>query len=293
MRLQGAWLAGGGMEMGEAPVVDFHIHVADRGNWYKPALELAMRFNRTNRMGDVYGEDGSISSYKLLKLLDECGVDYAVALGSRTKADSHEFIGRFCAASPRLVPFAIYRPGNVDPPGLEEWVNEYGFRGLKLYPTYDHFYPNDPKLYPIYAKAQELEIPLMFHTGSSVFPGSKMKYGEPLLLDDVAADFPGLNIVLAHSGRGFWYDQAFFLARLHPRVYMEISGLPPKKLLRYFPELEKNADKVIFGSDWPACPGIAYGITEIGRLPLSEEAKAKILGGNAARLLGLGARRGE
>ncbi|MFB0536488.1 MAG: amidohydrolase family protein, partial [Anaerolineae bacterium] len=85
----------------------------------------------------------------------------------------------------------------------------------------------------------------------------------------------------------FWYDRAFFLARLHEHVYMEITGLPPQKLLVYFPELEKLADKVIFGSDWPAVTDIAANIAAIRRLPLAEETKDKILGGNAARLLGL------
>ena len=128
----------------------------------------------------------------------------------------------------------------------------------------------------------------MFHTGSSVFKNARLKYGDPLYFDDVAIDFPELNIVLVHGGRGFWYDKAFFLSRLHKNVYLEVAGLPPQKLPEYFPELEKIADKVIFGSDFPGLPtGFKENIELIRNLPLSTEAKDKILGGNAARLLKL------
>jgi len=127
---------------------------------------------------------------------------------------------------------------------LKRLVNEDGFRGLKLYPTYQQYFLNDPRIYPIYRTAQDLGIPVLIHTGSSIFQGTRLKYGDPLHLDDVAVDFPDLKLVMAHSGRRFCYDSAFFMSRLHKNVYMEISGLPP-------------------------------------------EAVEKILGGNAARLLGL------
>jgi predicted TIM-barrel fold metal-dependent hydrolase len=92
---------------------------------------------------------------------------------------------------------------------------------------------------------------------------------------------------MAHSGRGFWYDQAFFLSRLHANVYMEISGLPPAKLLSYFPQLAQNTDKVIFGSDWPGMPSIGRNCQLIEELPLSAQGVKNILGGTAARLLRL------
>jgi hypothetical protein len=92
---------------------------------------------------------------------------------------------------------------------------------------------------------------------------------------------------MAHAGRGFWYDRAFFLSRLHPNVYLEVSGLPPAKLMTYFPELPRLTEKVLFGSDWPGMPRIRQNMEEIGRLPLPAEGVERILGGNAARLLGL------
>lgn len=229
----------------------------------------------------------------VLGMLDASGIDYAVVLADVNPISvgvvTNEYVAEFCEESKRLIPFANINPCMVTwlDRELARCVKELGMRGLKLTPTYAHFYPNDSRLYPMYAKAQELNIPVMVHTGSSVFRGSKLKYGDPLYLDDVAIDFPDLVIIQVHSGRGFWYNRAAFLARLHPNVYMEIAGLPPQKLLTYFPELERLADKVIFGSDWPGVPDLAGNVEAIRALPISEEAKAKILGENAAEILGL------
>jgi predicted TIM-barrel fold metal-dependent hydrolase len=233
------------------------------------------------------------SSESLLRFLDEQGVDYAVALAEYnpmvTGVCSNERVGEFCRASERLIPFANINPF-MTPNAVEELnrcVNEFGCKGLKLYPTYQHFYPNDNRLFPLYGRAQELGIPIMFHTGSSVFPNALLKYGDPLALDEVAVFFPRLIIIQAHSGRGFWYDRAFFLSVLHENVYMDITGLPPKNLLKYFPDLEKNQDRILFGSDWPGIKSIQDNIAAIGNLPIGEETKAKILGLNAARILGI------
>ena len=120
-----------------------------------------------------------------------------------------------------------------------------------------------------------------------MFKGSKIKYADPIHLDDVAADFPDLILLMAHGGRGIWYEKAFLLTRIHPNLCIEISGLPPKNLLNYFPDMEKNIDKFVFGSDWPGIASISSNIEEIKNLPLSEESKRKILYANAARILGL------
>jgi predicted TIM-barrel fold metal-dependent hydrolase len=161
-----------------------------------------------------------------------------------------------------------------------------GANGIKLYPSYGYFYPNDRSLYPVYEIAQEQQLPILIHTGSSIFLGSKIKYADPIHLDDVATDFPDLPILMAHSGRGLWYNKAFFLSMLHPNLYLEISGLPPKNLLKYFPELERNIDKVVYGSDWPGIQTISQNIEAIQKLPLAQESKEKILYRNAALILG-------
>ena len=271
-------------------VVDFHIHVGLYHDlhpwvteWMKNKVPDAEKLAR-----EVLTPQG------IVRFLRENGVDYAVALAElspiTTGTLTNEAVAEFCQGLDCLIPFCNINPYlTADLAGeLERCVTTMGFRGLKLYPTYHHFYANSSRLYPLYAKAQELHIPVMIHTGSSVFKGSRLKYGDPLHLDDVAVDFPDLTLLMVHSGRGFWYDSAFSLTRLHPNLYMEVAGLPPHKLLNYFPELERVADKVIFGSDFPGVPDIGRNIKAIRGLPLQAETKDKILGGNAARILGLG-----
>jgi predicted TIM-barrel fold metal-dependent hydrolase len=271
------------------PVIDFHFH-AGLYHEYHPWVIEWMK----TRIEDPEAFVNSVLTPEgIVRYLRENGVDYAVALAElspiTTGMLNNEVVAELCRDMDCLIPFCSINPFLVaDLAGeLERYVTEMGFRGLKLYPTYQHFYANDNRLYPLYAKAQELGIPVMMHTGSSLFRGARLKYGDPLYMDDVAVDFPDLTLLMAHSGRGFWYDRAYFLAKLHANMYMEISGLPPQKLLDYFPELERVADKVVFGSDWPGMPHIKRNIELIRGLPLSEEAKEKILGGNAARILGL------
>ncbi|OQY18996.1 MAG: amidohydrolase [Chloroflexi bacterium] len=274
------------------PIIDFHVHAG----FYHELHPWVLDWVRGELKGIEDPEaffNSILTPEGMVRYLRANGVDYAVALAElspiTTGTMPNEGVIELCRDVDCLIPFCNVNPFLVaDLAGeLERYVTEMGFRGLKLYPTYQHFYPNDSRLYPLYAKAEELGIPVMLHTGSSIFRGARIKYGDPLYLDDVAVDFPTLTLLLVHSGRGFWYDRAYFLTKLHANVYMEISGLPPQKLLTYFPELERVADKVIFGSDWPGMPFIGRNIELIRGLPLREETKVKILGGNAARILGI------
>jgi len=264
-----------------APVIDFHIHVtlaSEYSSWFLEWLKPNMKHDPKEELDRVLKSPNAMLEY-----LDDQGIDYAVCLAETnpltTGTSPNERVAEFCSQSDRLIAF-----GNINPyisrelDKEVEYIRDLGARGIKLYPSYQHFYPNENRLYPLYSKAQELNLPVMFHTGSSNFPGARLKYSDPLLLDDVAIDFPRLTIIMAHSGRGFWYDKAFFLARLHSNVYMEITGLPPKKLSLLFPDLEKIQDKVIFGSDWPAITDIAANIAAIRGLPYPKETKDKILG---------------
>ena len=271
-------------------VVDFHTHLAPYESIRPSLVEWTYSLvgeELEQRYAQAATPDGAE------RILDENGVDFAVVLADyhpmTTGITSNERVAEYCALHDRLIPFACVNPHLHQEPAAElgRCVEELDMRGLKLGPTYGHFYPNDKALWPVYEMAQEMGIPVLVHTGISVFKGSKLKYGDPLLLDEIAVDFPDLIIVQAHSGRGFWYDQAFTLARYHANVYMEISGLPPQRLLAYFPQLERLADKVLFGSDYPGVPSLRGNIEAIRELPLAEEARSKILGRNAARLLGI------
>ena len=107
-----------------------------------------------------------------------------------------------------------------------------------------------------------------------------------MLCDDVAIDYPNLVVILAHGGRPLWMNEAFFLVRRHKNMYMDISGIPPQKLMEYFPRIEDVADKVLWGTDWPS-PGVSDikgNIEKFNALPIGPAAKRKILYDNAARL---------
>ncbi|OGK99056.1 MAG: metal-dependent hydrolase [Candidatus Rokubacteria bacterium RIFCSPHIGHO2_12_FULL_73_22] len=276
------------------PVVDFHIHAYD---WPISGPASFVEF-MDREMARAYGSFAAFverfttgEAYE--RVLDDARVDYGVILAElapiTSAIASNETVARLCQGHPRLIPFASLNPYLSANPAqeLERLVREHGFRGLKLYPTYNYFYPNDRLLYPLYAKAQELRIPVKWHTGTSAFPASRLKYGDPMHIDDVAVDFPDLVAIITHSGRPLWYDTAYTLARMREHVYMEIAGLPPRRLLDYFPDLERVSDKVLFGSDWPSVPTMKGNVEGLRALPLSAEAKERILGGNAARLLGL------
>lgn len=272
--------------------VDFHVHLATYDGFLHPWVVDWMRLAHPVGYEEYvarYSDPGAFEA-----LLQEEGVDYACILAELTPVTtgicSNDSVREFCRGRRSLIPFCDINPYlHTDLAAeLRRKVESEGFRGIKLYPSYQHYYLNEPRMYPLYRAAEELGIPVLIHTGSSVFKGTRLKYANPLHLDDVAVDFPSLNLVMAHAGRGFWYDRAFFLSKLHPNVYMELSGLPPAKLMSYFPELARNTEKTIFGSDWPGMPRIRRNMDAIAGLPLPPEGVAAILGGNAARLLNLG-----
>lgn len=271
--------------------IDFHVHMTSYGYMHPWVTEWIRKSNPAgfDEYARRYSDPGAFE-----ELLAAEDVDYACVLAElshvTTGVCSNEQVRDFCRGRSRLIPFCDLNPYLYTDLGdsLRRKVEEEGFRGVKLYPTYQHYYLNDPRIYPLYQAAQELGVPVLIHTGSSVFQGARIKYGDPIHLDDVANDFPRLNLVMAHSGRGLWYDRAFFLSKLHANLYMELSGLPPGKLLTYFPELPKHSDKVIFGSDWPGMAQIRRNMDAIAALPFTPQGKAAVLGGNAARLLNLG-----
>jgi predicted TIM-barrel fold metal-dependent hydrolase len=277
-------------DSGALPVIDFHVHIlSSYEDWTEEAHKVIRRYNPA-----FYENlEENITPEGFLRSMDEAGIDYAVVLPEYAPLThgtiTNEFVAGFCASSDRLIPFCNINPHLVKHPGRElaRLVDSFGFRGVKLIPVYNHFYANESRLYPLYGEAQERGLPVLVHTGSSVFRGAKLKYGDPLYLDDVAVDFPDLKLLMAHGGRGFWYNRAAFLCRLHENVYIDLTGLPPSNYLKYFPELEKIADKLVFGSDWPTAPSRKDNIAAVRALPLKEKTKEKILGLTAANLLGI------
>ena len=192
----------------------------------------------------------------------------------------------------RLLPVGSVHPRLVSDVGGEtRKILDWGIRMIKIHPPHQLFQPNAyrsdlPRLAELYVACEERGVPVMFHTGTSIFPRARNVFADPMPIDDVAIDFPRLRIILAHSGRPLYTETAFFLARRHPNVMLEVSGIPPKSLLEYFPRLPQMADKVLWGTDWPS-PGVKSmrgNVTEFQALALPEESQRKILYDNAAKL---------
>ncbi len=279
-------------------VVDAHLHVQPWTQFRGEALAtMTARRPDLDRIRDLFE-----SPAKFLRFLDEEGVDRAVLVNYVSPEvtgftdEVNAFVGDFCRGhEDRLVPVGGVHPRlSRDPAGdLERAVAQHGLRVLKLHPPHQLFRPNAyrdggglPALEALYARAQSLGLPVLFHTGTSIFPGARSKYGDPMDLDDVAVDFPRLTIVMAHGGRPLWTESAFFLLRRHPNVYMDVSGIPPRSLLTCFPRLAELASKTLFGSDWPGpgVPGVRRNIEEFRALPLPEAARDMILSGTADRV---------
>jgi predicted TIM-barrel fold metal-dependent hydrolase len=195
----------------------------------------------------------------------------------------------------RIIPF-----GGVDPLFTKDVESELkriidrGIRGFKLHPSHQLIRPNAyidnvKSLEIIYTILQERKIPLMIHTGTSIFPGARNLYSYPMYAEDIGIDFPELVVILSHGGRPLWMNETFFLIRRFKNFYLDISGIPPLKVLEYFPKLEEIKDKVLFGSDWPA-PGVkspSINAKMFAKLPLPPQTISAILYTNAEKLFNL------
>ncbi len=269
-------------------IIDVHLHIGHVFEWSKEAVRLWM--DTGNYRKRIFDKNGYLKIDEYKRVLNEEGVEGGILLpeySPLTAGMLHvEEAVEFHLKHPEFIPFGNLNP-NIHLNPLKEFKRQIklGVKGLKLHPVHGLFYVNDKSLYPVYEYCQDHNIPVMFHAGTSVFPGTKLRHADPYTFDDVASDFPDLIIILCHAGRGFWYHIAEFLIRRHKNVYIDISGLPPKNLLKYYPNLEKLADKFMFGTDFPGVPGVKKNIESIKALPISEEVKRKIFSENAKRVL--------
>jgi uncharacterized protein len=270
-------------------LVDAHVHVPNLATVAPAWIDWARRFGRPGVLEEVWRSDGSPDPEALDHLFAAEGVDVALL---------------FCEYSPKatgyqrfdeLLPLVEQNPrrfrpvANVNPhlhyPITRELERQLdlGAAALKIHPVHAGFRADDAALYPAYAVLVERGIPLVVHCGTSSFPGSTNAYADPVLLDAVLRDFPGLNVVLAHGGRGWWYDAAAFMALTNETVWIELSGLPPKRLPEYYArhDLSRLAKRWIFATDWPGVPGVAANARAVAEL-VPEDVARIVLGGNAA-----------
>jgi uncharacterized protein len=209
----------------------------------------------------------------------------------------NEEVAEGCAAhADALIPFASIDPwrGKAGVRQARRLVEEYGVRGFKFHPSIQAFFPNDRMAYPLYEVIEELQVPALFHSGQTGIgagvPGGggiRLKYSNPLHVDDVAADFPHMPIILAHPSFP-WQDEALSVATHKHQVHIDLSGWSPKyfppNLVQYANSLLQ--DRVLFGSDYPVLTPDRW-IRDFDDLDIKPEVRPKIMKDNAARLLGL------
>ena len=221
-------------------------------------------------------------------------VDAETVTGRR--AVPNEEIAEVAAANPDvLIPFASVDPNRKDAVAeAKRLIRDHDFRGFKLHPNIQAFFPNDRAVYPLYEAIAEAGLPVLFHTGhsgiGSGLPGGggvRLKYSNPMHVDDVAVDFPELTIVLAHPSFP-WQDEAISVALHKRQVYIDLSGWSPKyfppQLVQYANTLLK--DRVLFGSDYPMITPDRW-LADFEQAGFRDEVRPLILKENAARLLGL------
>jgi predicted TIM-barrel fold metal-dependent hydrolase len=276
-------------------ITDCHIHISPLNLCKPQALEL-MKRKRANF--DEIAEY-SRSPKAFLGYLDRCSVDRAALINYVAPevigftSEVNQFVADYTRHDPkRLISCGSLHPRHTTNIMADvEHILRLGIRMIKIHPPHQLLFPNDylhgvKELEIIYRAAEANGIPVMIHTGTSIFPGARNKYGDPIYVDDVAVDFPKLKILLAHGGRPLWMNTAFFLIRRHENVYLDISGIPPKTLLKYFPRLDEIAHKTLFGTDWPGpgVPDVKRNLEEFKALPMSEEMRQQILSKTAASL---------
>jgi uncharacterized protein len=277
------------------PIIDIHIHIMPLHMLKPAALDLIKRGRKDYADIERYSADPKA----FLGFLDHLGIERAGLINYVSPdimgftPDVNDWIAKYCSVAPeRLLAFGSVHPRTVADPGAEvDRIAKLGIRALKLHPSHQVISPNSYRdgyepLAAVYERAQANHLPVMIHTGTSIFPGARNIHAQPILCDDVGIDYPDLVVILAHGGRPLWMDEAFFLVRRHKNMFMDISSIPPQKLTEYFPRLEEIADKVLWGTDWPGpgVPQIKGNMDKFMGLPIGEESKRKILYDNAARL---------
>ncbi len=278
-------------------VFDCHVHVQP---WEQMRPEVRERMTAGRRDLEEIQQALSDPS-ELLRLMDREGIERAALINYVAPevmgfdASANDWVARYVHGhEDRLLSVGSVHPRHVRDAGMEtrRLFEELGIRMLKIHPPHQLFAANAyvdglAGLRDVYAQAERAGRPVMIHTGTSIFPGARNRFADPMAVDDVAVDFPALKIILAHAGRPLFMDTAAFLVRRHPNVHLDLSGIPPKKLLEYLPRLEDLADRCLWGTDYPS-PGVTSmkkNVEDFLALPLSEPAQKRILWDNAEALI--------
>jgi uncharacterized protein len=277
------------------PLIDVHLHTARKPTLKMPWQTWVQGFADSDLMDRLYDAEGVVAPAAFADYLASESVDVGLLMCEYspkvTGIQAIEDMLPIAAAAPDRIKVI----GSVNPHlhyPIDEEVGRQlalGAIAIKIHPVHAGAAANDRMLYPAYEACQAAGIPMVVHCGTSTFPGAANTYGDPVVLDDVLRDFRSLNLVLAHGGRGWWYDAAAFLALSSERVWIELSGLPPSRLRDYYARQNWNrlTKRMIFGTDWPGIPGIAANARAVARLMPDDDTVAAVLAGNASRVYNL------
>jgi uncharacterized protein len=231
----------------------------------------------------------------ILADMDEAGVDKSVivAVDAETVLRykvPNELVAKAVRAYPdRFIGFAGVDPhkGTIAVDEVVKSVEELGLSGLKFIPHLIEMSPNDPRMYPVLEKAQELGLPALFHTGTHFHTGARLKYCRPETLDDVAIDFPDLKIIAAHFGFP-WFYEALAVVQKNPNVYFNIAGWSPKYIPEYVMRMMNGplAGRALLGSDFPLLSRSRI-MRELKEAPISEDTLLRLTSTNPMAVLGL------
>ena len=284
------------MDLGELVAIDVHTHA------WKSALQVDDVTESQAAMGRYFRYQPQHQTVpEMARMYRKLKMAFVVFTVDGEKGASRRITNEEVAELAHqnadvAIPFASINPHR----GLEgvrlarKLINDYGVKGFKFHPSVQDFYPNDGMAYPLYEAIAEAKLPALFHTGQTGVgagtPGGggvRLKYSNPMLLDDVAADFPDMPIILAHPSFP-WQEEALSVATHKPQVYIDLSGWSPKYfppiLVQYANTLLKN--KVLFGSDYPVIDPERW-MAEFEKLPIKPEVRPLIMKDNAAKLLNL------
>lgn len=276
-------------------VFDAHVHVQP-WEMMNPGPRLMMQKTARPEILEVLSSPDA-----LLRHLDHerieriCCINYVSPDVMGFTRETNDWIANFTRDHrDRLLPVgSVNALHEDDVEGEANRILDLGIRLVKVHPPHQLYAANAyretlPQLADLYEACQERGVPVMIHTGTSIFPKARNVFADPMPVDDVAIDFPELKIILAHAGRPLYGETAFFLARRHPNVMIDLSGIPPKSLLRFIPRLAELSGKALWGTDWPS-PGVASmrgNVEAFLELGLGEEAERRILWENAERIWG-------
>ena len=279
--------------------MDTHVHVPIR-EYYASGGDFFRAEQKVFRT--VVNE---VTPDEMIWEYDACGIEKMIVLGWDAETGSHlprvpnELVAEYVSHYPeRMIGFASVDPlkGANAVKELEHSVKDLQLQGLKLHPIAQAFYPHDNKYYPLYEKCVELDLPIIFHTGTTAWGvglegggGVKLDYGRPIYLDSVAADFPRLRIIMAHQAFP-WVEEQLAIATHKSNVFIDLSGWSPR---RFEPMLVKYMKKTLpgkflFGTDYPFLKPDKW-LQAFNELGLDEETKMQILRDNAVKLFRLDA----